>query len=79
MDSNLDFLIVLSIHAFSNLKTRSGSLNKKRKGGQMGMSDDDTGDDFDTENAPFHNPNKEDDEISFGIYLQTDPFQRRLR
>ena len=47
MDSNLDFLIVLSIHAFSNLKTRSGSLNKKRKGGQMGMSDDDTGDDFD--------------------------------
>jgi hypothetical protein len=51
MDSNLDFLIVLSIHAFSNLKTRSGSLNKKRNGGQMGMSDDDTGNDFDTGNA----------------------------
>jgi len=38
----LDFLIVLSIHAFSNLKTRSGSLNKKRKEGQMGMYDDGT-------------------------------------
>ncbi len=63
MDSNLDFLIVLSIHAFSNLKTRSGSLNKKCKEGQMGPYDDGKWDDLDAENVPFYKPNKEDDKL----------------